>query len=257
VVTSPGARAASIGVDESDGLTWLPAWRLRELIVTGEVSSVEVVRHFLARIEALDPTLHAFRRFDAEGALDQARRADEAVRTGQSLGPLHGVPIAVKELFFVTGFPVPGSYSSYLEDRVGESPVATRDDVEVERLLQWPARRVGCARRMPVPRENVEALGLVVLSIQRSHIVCSRGSAVVAGNPVIEVAGVGWLAASRCLAHPIAELEGLRKHCRREPTEVFVSQDVVGDRVKNHAVPEDVAAGFLGEIEHPLRRNDP
>ena len=41
--------------DHDDALTWLPGWRIRELIVDGEVSPTEVVEHFLARIEALDP----------------------------------------------------------------------------------------------------------------------------------------------------------------------------------------------------------
>jgi aspartyl-tRNA(Asn)/glutamyl-tRNA(Gln) amidotransferase subunit A len=137
------ARAASSAVDESEGLTWLPAWRLRELIVAGEVSSVEVVRHFLDRIDRFEPSLNAFRLLDAAGALEQAARADDAVRAGVALGPLHGVPIAVKELFFVEGFPVPGTYASYLADRDAEVPLATRDDIEVERLRAAGAVIVG------------------------------------------------------------------------------------------------------------------
>jgi aspartyl-tRNA(Asn)/glutamyl-tRNA(Gln) amidotransferase subunit A len=114
------------------------------MIARGEVSSVEVVRHFLGRIGEREPVLQAFRELDEESALEQAARADDAVRAGHALGPLHGVPIAVKELFSVRGFPVPGSYSSYLEDREGaRPPLAPRDDVEVERLRAAGAVIVG------------------------------------------------------------------------------------------------------------------
>lgn len=138
------ARAASAVIDKSQGLTWLPAWKLREMIVTREVSSVEVVEHFLERIEALDAQLHAFRKLDARAAREQAVQADKAIRSGGTLGLLHGVPIAVKELFSVKGFPVPGSYFSYLSSgKAGALPVADRDDIEVERLRAAGAIIVG------------------------------------------------------------------------------------------------------------------
>ena len=138
------ARAASAVIDKSQGLTWLPAWKLREMIVKREVSSVEVVEHFLNRIEALDPQLHAFRKLDARAAREQAVQADKAVSSDGTLGLLHGVPIAVKELFSVKGFPVPGSYFSYLSSgKTGALPLAKRDDIEVERLRAAGAVIVG------------------------------------------------------------------------------------------------------------------
>ena len=56
----------------SEELTWMPAWRIRELIGAHEVSCVEVTEHFLQRIEKFNPTLHAFAEVDADGALEQA-----------------------------------------------------------------------------------------------------------------------------------------------------------------------------------------
>jgi aspartyl-tRNA(Asn)/glutamyl-tRNA(Gln) amidotransferase subunit A len=138
------ARGASATFDAGRGLTWLPAWRLREMIVKREVSSAEVVEHFLERIEALDPQLHAFRKVDAKSAREQAARADKSLRSGAAPGLLHGVPIAMKELFFVKGFPVPGSYFNYLgSGKDGALPIAERDDIEVERLRAGGAIIVG------------------------------------------------------------------------------------------------------------------
>lgn len=138
------ARAASADIDYGRGLTWLPAWRLREMIVTRKISAVEVVEHFLNRIETLDPQLRAFRELDAPAARAQAVRADKAVTSGDALGRLHGVPIALKELYAVKGFPAPGSYFSYLSSgNAGQLPLAERDDIAVERLRGAGAIVVG------------------------------------------------------------------------------------------------------------------
>ena len=51
----------------SDELTWAPAWKIRERIGKGEISPVEVLEHFLARIEVFNPTLKAFAHLDAAG----------------------------------------------------------------------------------------------------------------------------------------------------------------------------------------------
>lgn len=67
------------------------ATRLAELIRNKEVSPVEVVKAHLDRIEAVDPKLNAIVTL-ADGALDVARAAEQAVMNGEALGPLHGVP---------------------------------------------------------------------------------------------------------------------------------------------------------------------
>ena len=87
-------------------LTWLPAWRLRELIERRDVSPVEVTEHFLGRAEELDPVLKCYRSLDAPGARAQAKRAEAAVLRGDELGLLHGIPVSVKEHIAVEGLPV-------------------------------------------------------------------------------------------------------------------------------------------------------
>ena len=88
----------------SADLTWLPAWSIRALVADREVSPLEVVEHFLGRIEDHNKTLNAFQSIDAKGAREQARRAEDAVMQHASLGALHGVPISVKEYIPVAGF---------------------------------------------------------------------------------------------------------------------------------------------------------
>jgi aspartyl-tRNA(Asn)/glutamyl-tRNA(Gln) amidotransferase subunit A len=69
----------------------------------GSVSSVELTTAALERIQRLDPKLNSFLTVTAAPALDQARRADEERLAGVDRGPLHGIPIAVKDLFLTRG----------------------------------------------------------------------------------------------------------------------------------------------------------
>ena len=71
-------------------------------LASGEFGAEEITRRFLARIEALDPSLNAYVTVTAERALEEARRADGARRRGEA-GPLAGVPIAHKDLFCTKG----------------------------------------------------------------------------------------------------------------------------------------------------------
>ena len=64
------------------------------------VSTVEVVQSYLERIDRLDPKLHAFITVCRQEALTAARQADQAIGRGDPLGPLFGVPIAVKDQFW-------------------------------------------------------------------------------------------------------------------------------------------------------------
>ena len=69
------------------------------------LSPVELAEALLARIAALDGRLHAFIAVTRERALAEARAAELALRGGQDLGPLHGIPYAAKDLFDVRGLP--------------------------------------------------------------------------------------------------------------------------------------------------------
>jgi Asp-tRNA(Asn)/Glu-tRNA(Gln) amidotransferase A subunit family amidase len=122
----------------SDALTWLPAWEIRELVAKKEVSPVEVTEHFLGRIEEHESTLRTFTTLDAAGAREQAKQAEEAVSRGDDLGPLHGIPISVKEHITVKGIPMTGLGAIFHSGGPSQ-----HDDISVERLRQAGAVIVG------------------------------------------------------------------------------------------------------------------
>jgi aspartyl-tRNA(Asn)/glutamyl-tRNA(Gln) amidotransferase subunit A len=86
-------------------LTRLSAARIAELIRDGEVSAAEVTRAHLDRIGERDGALHAFLHVDADGALAAADRVDRDRAAGRPLGPLAGVPLALKDVFVQRGVP--------------------------------------------------------------------------------------------------------------------------------------------------------
>ncbi|MBU7596215.1 Asp-tRNA(Asn)/Glu-tRNA(Gln) amidotransferase subunit GatA [Streptomyces sp. P38-E01] len=86
-------------------LTRLTAAETAARIAAGDVTAVEVAEAHLARIEAVDEKVHAFLHVDREGALAAARRVDEKRERGEKLGPLAGVPLALKDIFTTEGVP--------------------------------------------------------------------------------------------------------------------------------------------------------
>ena len=101
-------------------LHFLPATELCRLLRDGDVSSVELLDHFLARVEAHNPGLNAVVALDAERARARAAEADAARRQGESWGPLHGLPITVKDAFETEGL-VTTSGAPELRDHVPDS----------------------------------------------------------------------------------------------------------------------------------------
>ena len=80
-----------------DELCELSAVELRRMIGAREISPVELLQSCRSRIEAVNPRLNAFVTFCWERAEEEARAAESAVLSGEALGPLHGLPIGIKE----------------------------------------------------------------------------------------------------------------------------------------------------------------
>ena len=90
-------------VQVASPLYYKDATELADLIRTKQLSSREVVQAHLERIGAVNPKLNAIVTLAADGALKGADAADRAVKNGDELGPLHGVPFTVKDSFDTAG----------------------------------------------------------------------------------------------------------------------------------------------------------
>ncbi|MGD0722620.1 MAG: amidase [Roseiarcus sp.] len=112
--------------------------QLRAALGSGASSAHEIARRALADIEARDPALGAFATVDAEGALADARRVDEARRRGIDPGPLAGAPIGIKDIIDVAGLPTRGGSLT----RAAAAP-APRDAPVVARLREAGAIILG------------------------------------------------------------------------------------------------------------------
>ena len=84
-------------------LTKFSASELARLIATKEVSPVDVMRGYLDRIERYDSDLNSYITICKDDALEEAKKAEKAVMDGEVLGPLHGLPLGVKDQFETKG----------------------------------------------------------------------------------------------------------------------------------------------------------
>ncbi len=99
--------------DEDAELAWLSVADLAALLITRQVTSVELTELALARIRAHDPQLHCAVTLLDERALEHARQADRDIAAGRWRGPLHGVPCGVKDLLAVPGHPTTWGATPY------------------------------------------------------------------------------------------------------------------------------------------------
>ena len=130
-------------------LTRMTAAQLASAIAAGEVSATEVTQAHLDRIAAVDGRLHAFLHVPADLALAAARAVDAARAAGRPLGPLAGVPVAVKDVF--TTADMPTTCGSRILD--GWRPPGETDPWR-HRGASRPIHRArrNRNRRQPVPR---------------------------------------------------------------------------------------------------------
>ena len=88
---------------------------MASLIKSKEISPVEVTEAALARINQKDPQYKSYATVMADQATATARAAEDAIASGNHLGPLHGVPIAVKDLCFTKGVATMGATKSLMD----------------------------------------------------------------------------------------------------------------------------------------------
>ncbi len=110
-------------------LAFASATELLRLIKSKQVSPVELTELFLRRIERIDPLLNAFLLVTGDLAMEQARNAEDALVRGEEVGPLHGLPIPIKDTQMTAGVRTTMA-SVIFEDQIPE-----RNAVIVDRII--------------------------------------------------------------------------------------------------------------------------
>ena len=118
-------------------LHYLDLLDVSRLIQSRELSAVETTRAQLERIGLLDDALKSYALVMADAALADAERADTEIKAGRVLGPLHGVPLAVKDLCWTAGVPTAAGMTLYRDF------VPTEDGTAVRKLREAGAVILG------------------------------------------------------------------------------------------------------------------
>jgi amidase len=111
-----------------DDIAFTSASELASQLRERDLSAVELLEHYLARVATHNPTLNAVVTLDRERALARAREADAALARGKSWGALHGVPVTIKDALATAGLRTTGAYEPLAEH------VPTADATAVARL---------------------------------------------------------------------------------------------------------------------------
>src|SRR3989454_641363 len=126
-----GCRASSTDASSMDAMShaWLPATEAASKIRDGLLTSEELVSACLERIRATEPSVQAWTFLDEEHVLTQARAADERKRSGEPIGPLHGIPVGLKDIIDTADMPTENGTVLHK----GRTP---RDDAAVVKALR-------------------------------------------------------------------------------------------------------------------------
>jgi len=123
--------------DNTNELTFASAQTVAAAIRARRISALEILDHYISRIESLDDRINAVVVRDFDRARDRARAADQAIAAGEPCGPLHGVPMTVKEAFDVEGLASTWGFSEFADN------IAERNAVSVQRFLDAGANLLG------------------------------------------------------------------------------------------------------------------
>ena len=101
-------------------LHWMTVAEVAQAIAARNLSPVELMEALLERIARLDPKLNTFIRLDADAAIHAARAAEAEIASGRQRGPLHGVPVGIKDIIDVAGLPTT-CHSKLLIDNIAST----------------------------------------------------------------------------------------------------------------------------------------
>lgn len=118
-----------------DELLHRPITELAALIKDGEMKPSEVVDAHIARTQGLDATINAFTRTTFDLAREQADRLDQELTQGNYRGPLHGIPVALKDLFDLKGHPTTAGSRILGKSAAGETAECVRRLIEAGAVI--------------------------------------------------------------------------------------------------------------------------
>ncbi|MFC2122181.1 amidase [Bacteroidota bacterium] len=118
-------------------ICYLSAAEMARAIRAKKLSTVEITGAVLNRIERINPKINAYCTIVAESAIKQAKQAEAMVTRGEKLGPLHGVPVSIKDLIFTQGIRTTAG------SRIYQDFVPQQDAIAVERLKAAGAIIIG------------------------------------------------------------------------------------------------------------------
>ena len=166
----------------SSDLCYATATELARRIRDREVSSTEVTEAFLARIAAHNDKLNAIVQLFEREARSRAKEADEALARGQIWGPLHGVPITVKEQFLIANTP------STLNSKRLKNFIASEDGVLIKRIRSAGAVILG-KTNVPANLQDYQCKGDIYPEGKNPHRVeCSPGGSTGGGAAAVAAA---------------------------------------------------------------------
>lgn len=163
--------------------TYAEIGEISESIRVGKVSSLEVVNECLERIEALDPKLNAFITVIAEEARERAISAGEEIRLGTWRGPLHGIPIGIKDFYDTAGVKTTAAFEHF----AGRVPA--KDAAVVARLEEAGAIVIG--------KTNMHTMGMGTTGLD-SHF-----------GPVLNPWNPGYIAGGSSSGSAVAVASGM------------------------------------------------
>jgi amidase len=110
-------------------LPFQTAKQLAAAVRKKKIGCLELLDLYLKRVEAYNPELNAIIATDIEGARKRAKAADRAVKSGRKLGPLHGVPMTIKESYDVAGFPTTWGHPAF------KDKIIDRNSLVAQRMI--------------------------------------------------------------------------------------------------------------------------
>jgi aspartyl-tRNA(Asn)/glutamyl-tRNA(Gln) amidotransferase subunit A len=132
-----GAAADTAEAGDTEEICFLSTTVLAERIREGDLSPVEVLEAYLSRIEERDDAINAYLTLTPDRAREEAEEAERAVERGDDLGPLHGVPFAIKDRQKLEGVRFTDGFLAF------EDQVAEETDPEVQAFLDAGAIPIG------------------------------------------------------------------------------------------------------------------